>query len=279
MGHEYTGIVRDVGVRGNKKLIGQAVACEPSFGCGECAECRDKRISQCARATRVGGFAERVVLPVENVHLLPEGLSPLTAALTEPAACCLSNLEMFEMPRDATVLVMGGGIIGLLTLALALRRGAKRAILSDPLADRRDVARRLGAEVVVDPTREDLRETVLGLTGGRGVDVACEAVGKPALVREALTLTRPRGVLQIVGVNPKGSEMALDLYDVHWREIRIHGAYGRGTSFRRALKILPSLGVDSLVTGAFPLEQVSRAFAHASAGNGVKTVLAPQAVA
>jgi len=81
LGHEYTGVVSAVGRGVPKSLVGRAVACEPSYGCGECAECDAGRISQCRRATRVGGFAERVALPVACVHPLPAGLDPVTGAL------------------------------------------------------------------------------------------------------------------------------------------------------------------------------------------------------
>jgi L-iditol 2-dehydrogenase len=175
------------------------------------------------------------------------------------------------------VLVIGGGIMGLLTMVLAKRRGARRLILSDPIEERRTMARRVGASVLVDPTRESLRERVLALTKGRGADVVCEAVGKPELVAEALALVRPMGVLQLVGVNPQGSHLPLDLFDLHYREITIHGAFGRGRAFRRALALMPRLGVTSLVTARFPLEKIEDAFAHATAGRGVKTVITPGA--
>ena len=275
LGHEYTGVVREVGRGVSRRLLGSTVACEPSYGCGECAACEAGRISQCQRATRVGGFAERAALPAACVHPLPRGLDGITAALTEPAACCLAGLETFAMPRAATVLVIGGGIMGLLTMAIARRRGAKRLILSDPIEERRRIARRLGAHVVIDPSREDLRERVMALTRDRGADVVCEAVGKPELVAEALALTRATGVLQLVGVNPKGSRLALDLWDVHYRELKIVGAFGRGTAFRRALALMPKLGVKKLVTARFPLERITDAFAHASAGHGAKTVITP----
>jgi L-iditol 2-dehydrogenase len=278
MGHEYTGVVQDVGRGVSKRLIGRAVACEPSYGCGRCPECKEERVSQCPRCTRVGGFAERVALPVANLHPLPRGLDPVTAAMTEPASCCLAGLEQFRMPKGATVLVIGGGIMGLLTMVLAKRRGAKKLILSDPLDERRTMAKRVGASVVVDPVTENLRERVLALTGGRGADVVCEAVGKPALVAEALAMVRPNGVLQLVGVNPKGSHLPLDLFDVHYREISIHGAFGRGRSFRRALALMPKLGVKSLITARFPLAKIEDAFAHATAGRGVKTIITPGAV-
>ena len=275
MGHEYTGVIADVGRGVSRRLIGRAVACEPNYGCGECAECRQGRTSHCPRITRAGGFAERVVLPRSAVRELPEGLDPATAALTEPAACCLSGLEMIKMPPDATVLVIGGGIMGLLTMALAKKRGAARAILSDPIAERRDIASRLGADHVIDPVRQNLQETVKELTGGRGPDVACEAVGKPELVAEAIAVAKARGIVQLVGVSPKGRPLAIDLYDIHYRELTIQGAYGRGSAFRRALAALPSLGVASLITARFPLERIADAFAHAAAGQGVKTVIAP----
>ncbi len=277
LGHEYTGIVRAVGRGVSRGLVGRAVACEPSLGCGACSECAAGRASQCPRLTRFPGFAERVALPRACVHPLPRGLDPGAAALTEPAACCLANLEMFRMPRGATVLVIGGGIMGLLTMVLARRRGARRLVLSDPLEERRRVARSLGAHVVVDPTRESLAERLAALTGGRGADVVCEAVGKPELVAEAVRLARSGGVVQLVGVNPKGSVLPLDLFDVHFRELRIQGAYGRGTAFRRALALAPKLRLGRLVTARFPLERIGEAFAHAAAGRGVKTVVTPGA--
>ena len=275
LGHEYSGVVLGVGRGVSRGLLHRAVACEPSYGCGACDDCRNGRVSQCARCTRVGGFAERVVLPRANLHSLPDGLDPATAALAEPAACCLAGLEMVRPPRPATVLVIGGGVMGLLTLAMAKARGAARVILSDPISARREAAARLGADTVVDPSREDLGAVVGRLTTGRGVDLACEAVGKPALVAEAIRLTRPRGTVQLVGVSPAGSRLPADLFDFHWRELTIQGAFGRGTAFRRALALLPSLGVDTLITARFPLSQAQEAFGHAAAGHGVKTVIAP----
>jgi L-iditol 2-dehydrogenase len=275
LGHEYSGVVREVGRGVNRRLVGRAVACEPSYGCGTCLHCRNGRVSQCAAATRVGGFAERVALPVGCVHPIAKGLESVTAALAEPAACCLSGLEMFRMPHGATVVVIGGGIMGLLTMMLARRRGAARVVLSDPLEERRQIARKLGARVVVDPTRESLHDRVMGLTGGRGAEVVCEAVGKSALVADAFGMVKPTGVLQLVGVNPKGSCVPIDLYDVHFREVRIHGAYGRGTAFRRALALLPKLGAKRLIGAKFPLGRIEEAFAHAAAGRGAKTVITP----
>jgi threonine dehydrogenase-like Zn-dependent dehydrogenase len=277
MGHEYSGTVLAVGRGVSRSLIGRAVACEPNYGCGKCVDCKAGRISQCQRAVRVGGFAERVVLPRRCVHPLPNGLDPTTAALAEPAACCLEGLEMARMRRGATVVVIGGGIMGLLTLALAKARGAGKAILSDPVASRRDAARRLGADITVDPTAENLAQVVDRATRGRGVDLACEAVGKPELLAAAARLARPRGVVQLVGVCPKGSTLPVDLFDFHFRELTLTGAYGRGTAFRRVLPLLTRIGARKLVTDRYPLQRIGEAFAHAAAGRGLKTAITPAA--
>jgi threonine dehydrogenase-like Zn-dependent dehydrogenase len=275
MGHEYSGTVLEVGRGVSRSLVGRAVACEPNYGCGACDDCRSGRDSQCKQCVRVGGFAERVVLPRRCLHPLPEGLDAATAALAEPASCCLEGLEMARMKRGATVVVIGGGIMGLLTLALAKARGAGTAILSDPVASRRDAARRLGADITVDPTSADLADTVHQATGGRGVDLACEAVGKPDLLAAAARLARPRGVVQMVGVCPKGSTLPVDLFDFHFRELTLTGAYGRGTAFRRVLPLLNRIGAADLVTDRYPLDRIGDAFAHAAAGRGLKTVITP----
>ena len=275
MGHEYSGTVLDVGKGVSRGLMGRTVACEPNYGCGKCADCRLSRISQCTKTVRVGGFAERVVLPQANVHPLPKGLDPGTAALAEPAACCLEGLEMARMRRGSTVLVIGGGIMGLLTLALAKAKGAGLTILSDPVASRRAAARRLGADLTVDPVAKELAQAVTRATKGQGVDIACEAVGKPALVAEAARLAKPRGVVQLVGVSPKGSTLPFDIFDFHFKELTVTGAYGRGTSFRRVLPLLNKIGGAGLVTDHYPLERIAEAFAHAAAGRGLKTAIIP----
>ena len=176
MGHEYSGTVLDVGKGVGRSLVGRAVACEPNYGCGKCADCRLSRISQCPKTVRVGGFAERVVLPKQNVHLLPKGLDPGTAALAEPAACCLEGLEMARMP-GATVVVIGAA-----SWASHPRpRQAKGAGLAiRPIPSRAaHRARRLGADLTVDPTTKDLAARwTRDPRPGRGH--RCEAVGKPS---------------------------------------------------------------------------------------------------
>ena len=275
MGHEYSGTVLGVGKGVSRSLVGRRRRLRAELRVREVRGLPVEPHQPVPKTVRVGGFAERVVLPKQNVHLLPKGLDPGTAALAEPAACCLEGLEMARMRRGATVVVIGGGIMGLLTLALAKAKGAGLAILSDPVASRRTAARRLGADLTVDPTTKDLAATVDKATRGQGVDIACEAVGKPELVAAAARLAKPRGVVQLVGVSPKGSTLPFDLFDFHFKELTLTGAYGRGTSFRRVLPLLDKIGGAGLVTDHYPLERIAEAFAHAAAGRGLKTAINP----
>src|SRR5258705_11231646 len=117
LGHEYTGVIRAVGRGVSRSLVGRTVGCEPSYGCGQCAECAAGRVSQCPKCVRVGGFAELVVLPVGNVHALPRGPDPGTAAMTDPTACRRTGLETFQGPRGATVLVIPCGVMSVVRVA------------------------------------------------------------------------------------------------------------------------------------------------------------------
>ena len=260
----------------DRDLAGRAVVCRPTWDCGKCESCRGGAGNKCEDARRAGGFAEYAALPAANLHRVPDGLTLEAAALTEPAACCLRGLEMFKMPASAVVLVIGAGVMGLFTLAFARMRGARTAIVSEPQPERRELASLFGADIVVDPATEDLGDVVAKATRGRGVDVAFEAVGAPGLVDTAVGVTRDRGRVQLVGVSPAGSTLPSDLYDLHYREITIGGAYGGGSAFGRTLELLARLpDVERVISGRFPLESVATGFERASAASGVKTVIGP----
>jgi L-iditol 2-dehydrogenase len=276
LGHEFGGIVMAVGEGVSPARVGEAVACDLTTHCLVCVECRAGRWNRCVHARRTSGaFAELAVVPAASALPLPPGLGLGAASFAEPAACCLSGIEMTAPPPDAVVLVIGGGVMGLLTLALARDRGVRTTIVSDPRPARREAALRLGADLVHDPGERDLLGLVREVSDGAGVHLACEAVGKPELVGLAVGVTRPRGTVLLIGVNPPGSRLPADLYDLHFREIVVRGAFGRGDAFARALTYLPRLRLDGLITGRYPLERVSEAMAAAARGDGVKTAVCP----
>lgn len=276
LGHEFSGIIVAVGKGVPKRRIGQQVACDISSHCGECVECLDGRMNRCVNAaSSTGAYAELVLAPASSAIPLPPGLDIESAALTEPASCCLSGMEMVGIKPDSSVLVIGGGVMGLFSMAFAKQLGAKTAILSDPIPERRDMAKQLGADIVHDSNSGDVKEVVDEVTNGRGVHVACEAVGSPALVRRALELTRPRGTLLLIGVSPRGARLPIDLYEFHWREVALRGAFGRGTAFDRTPKAIAKLNLEGMITARYPLERIADALADAAAAKGIKSALAP----
>jgi len=221
-----------------------------------------------------GFYAELAKLPVQSAHPLPDDLPFELAALTEPAACCLSGVERLDLPAEASAVIIGGGIMGLLTMVLLRRRGVGPIILSDPLPGRREAAAALGADHVHDPDESDLREAVVKATG-RGVHLAVEAVGRPDLVARCAELVRPRGEVLLMGVSPVGSELPIDLYDFHYREVRLQGAFGRGNVFSRAISNVGDLPAEVLLGERYPLSELPRAIADAARGAGVKLIVKP----
>ncbi len=275
MGHEYSGEVVEAGAGVDRMLLHKLVACEPTYGCGRCHVCKEGYEAECAQMVRAPAYAQYALLPVRNVHLLPAGLDPETAALTEPVACVASNFDQFKMPQGATVLVIGAGVLGLASVALAARHGAGKVIVSDLAEHRRDFARRVGATVLVDPQKTDLAALVKDMTNGRGVDVGIEAVGVPQLLADTIRLTRNRGHVQAVGLHPTKGQLPMPINDWQWRAITLGTTMGRGLSFKAALAELPHLSFKGAVTARYPLSNAGEAFKHAASGAGIRTAIAP----
>ena len=277
LGHEFTGPIVELGDGVDSSLLGKVVACTLNASCGECESCRTWSASHCERETRMaGGFAEYVLIDRRQAHIVPDGLDPEIASMTEPAACVISCFNMIgEIKEGCDALVVGGGLLGLFTVGILKLRGAGRVILSEPNPKRLAMGSQFGADVLNDPTKDDLGELINDLTGGYGVKIGAEAVGVPQLVADVSKMIRPRGNLVLVGVSPVGSPLPIDLYDLHYREITVSGAFGAGDAFAEALKTLPQLNLKGVVKARYPLEKNTEAFAASAGGESVKYMIAP----
>ena len=277
LGHEFVGPVVEVGEGVDPKLIGKNIACTLNASCGECQSCMTWSAMHCEREPRLaGGFAEYVIVDQRQVHIVPNSLDPETAAMTEPAACVISTLNMLgEIEVGCDALVVGGGLLGLLTVGVLKLRGVGRIILSEPNPTRLSMGRQFGADILNDPTEVDVVDLVNDVTDGHGVKIGVEAVGVPELVANVSKMIRPRGNLVLVGVSPQGSALPVDLYDFHYKEITMSGAFGAGDAFGEALETLPNLNLAGVVSGRFPLERTAEALQISSSGTGVKYMIAP----
>lgn len=277
LGHEFSGVIVEVGRGVPSKRIGERVVCLPQPGCGQCGPCRTWTIGHCERLPRrAGGFAEYTLVDQNAAYRLPENLDLETASMVEPAACALSCVDSLGPQKEGfDALVIGTGLLGLFTVAFLKLRGANKVIASEPHPIRRQMARQFGADILHDPSNSSVEEIVKELTGGTGVHVAAEAVGNPELVAKCVELARPRGHVLMVGVSPRRSPLLIDLFEMHFREISVRGAMGAGNSFGPALDLLPKIDLGGVVGGRHPLEEIASVMQMSAAGNQVKFVIAP----
>ena len=276
-GHEFAGRVTEVGHDVSTLAVGDRVTAIPNSPCGKCALCRSGRAPVCQnRVTfRSGAFAPSIVAPAQNVYRLPDNVSDRLGALTEPFACAVRAVDRSELRSGDRVCVIGGGPIGLFALAVAKASGASLAIVSEPRSYRRDMAKALGADLVVDPTETDLTEAVRDLTDGIGADVVFEAVGTPRTIESALSVAAPGSTVVIIGVTDVDAQAAFRPQDMFFRELTIRGTKGPTFAVERAIRWLATLDVGSVVTHTFPLLQATEAIELGLSGNAGKILLEP----
>jgi 2-desacetyl-2-hydroxyethyl bacteriochlorophyllide A dehydrogenase len=280
LGHESSGVIVEVGEGVPKERLGQHVAINHTSHCYECWNCRNWNVSRCESQppSSNGFYAEYVAVTSGAAVDIPETLALETAAMTEPASCCLSGVEMLDIPYRATGLVIGAGIMGLFTAAFMKSHGVETLVVSEPVKVRREMAKQFGADILHDPNDVDMSEVVTDITDeGRGFDVTAEAVGKPELVAACINVTRPRGQTLMIGVCPEGAPLPIDLYDMHFREIKLVGAFGRGNVFHRVPSELGKLNLDNVISGRYALADLPDAITASAEGLGVKFAVKPNA--
>lgn len=276
LGHEASGVIMDVGDDVPKSRIGEKVTMDVSDHCGICESCLTWSISRCENGVRKSEFfSEFAVIASQSAHSIPATMDLEIAALTEPASCCLSGVRMLGEREREFGLVIGGGVMGLFTLAFLKKSGVDKLIMSEPIKSRREMSQQLGADFLHDPLDSSLDDLVNDLTNGYGVEVTAEAVGKPELVAKCAELTRPRGDVLMIGVCPPESSLPVDLFDFQYREVRLHGAFGRGNVFKETPEEMENLDLSGIISGRYPLENVTNAIEDSRNGKGTKFVVKP----
>ena len=285
LGHEFAGEVVDTG--GHSQLHkGQAVCVCPAFACGHCEYCIRGAENLCRNLTAMGyeidgAFAEYVRIPARgvaagNVFAMPEGTSFEKAALAEPLSCVMNGQERVGVNMGDIVTILGAGPIGILHVKLARLAGAQHIIVSEPNPLRREAAINAGADVVVDPTAENLLERVRQESGGLGADVAIVAIGVPSLANDAIRLVRHRGRVSLFAGFSKDQQAEIDVNAIHYNELMVTGSFGlTRLQFERSLHLIASgrLEVDSLLTHRFGLSEISSALATAEQGSAIKVAI------
>jgi 2-desacetyl-2-hydroxyethyl bacteriochlorophyllide A dehydrogenase len=279
LGHEYAGAVADTGPGVERWKPGQTAAVDPNISCGSCGYCRKGLVHLCAnlRALGVdidGGMAEFCIVPENQLYEIPSNLSVSASAFIEPVSCAVHGIDRSSLRPGDTVVILGGGTVGLIMFQLAKAAGAARAIVVEPLPRKQEIARALRADLVLDP--EDAVAAVFDLTG-IGADVVIECVGRTATMRESLSYIRRGGTAVFFGVCPVGASIPVEPNDVYFRELSIVGSYVNPRTFSRSIELLKSgtVRVDAFDLHEFPLEGVHEALEYQRTGKTIKSMILP----
>lgn len=288
-GHEIVGTIAEVAAGIMDYRVGQRVFCAPNTGCGHCRECIRGHNNLCANyealgVTVDGGFAEFVRISAKSVqqgNVIPvaDGVDSAVAALLEPFACVVRGQNALSIRPGDSVLVMGAGPIGVMHLKLAKARGAASVIVSEPLDDRRAQAASMGADVVIDPAKQDLSAAVRQATGGRGADVVIVAAPAHAAQEAAIQVAGIGARVSFFGGLPKDRpNVNIDSNAIHYKELVITGTTACSTAdCWQAADIVAAGLVDlsAMISRRFPLAEASLAFAAAEDRASLKVVLEP----
>jgi len=278
-GHEVVGTVEATGA-GVDVAAGTRVVVEPILACGDCKYCRDGRYNLCATMSffgctaPAGGLADFFVVPADRAVPVPGQLSDLQAVLIEPLSTPVHAVALAGPDLTGkTVAILGAGTIGLLTLAAARHAGAARIAVSDPLAVKRELAGKLGADSVHDAAAPGMVDAVRADLG-TSADVVFDCVAVQPTIDQAVAIAVKGGTVVVVGV--PAAPVTVPLPEIQDLQVRIQGsATYTSDDYRESMAMLAAglVSPDDFVTARYPLGEAAAAFAAASSGNQVKVVV------
>ena len=277
LGHEICAEVAQVGPEVEDYGPGDLVGLAPIIPCMHCYPCSSGQDNICETAKVIGctvhgGMAEYILVPSQMVQVggvvkIPPGIHPREAALAELVGCCLHGLDQVGLEAGDRVLIIGGGPIGMTFVQLARLMGAN-VVSSELLDHRRQMALELGADEAVDPSATDLKARF-----SHAFDRVIVATASVPATQDAFSLVRTVGSLLLFSGYMKGSTTEMQLNDVHYRELHIHGSIDCTIKdYQKAIRLLPQLQMGKLVTSVYPLSQTVEAF-HATRDPKVVKIL------
>lgn len=290
MGHEIAGEIVELGEGVEGWSAGDRVQVIAAIPCGTCDDCRGGTMTICPNQVSMGydfdgGFAPytivpKVVLDVDGLNRIPDGVGYAEASVAEPFACAINAQELVDVHDGDVVVVVGSGPIGCLHVRLARARGARAVYLVELGRERLDMASQaVRPDAAICSEEEDPVEAVRTLTDGRGADVVITAAASGAAQEQALQMLAPRGRFSLFGGLPKDRPtITLDSNVVHYKELMLMGANGSSPEHnKRALALIAdgSVPVSDLITHRLPLDRVAEGIDIVRSGTGIKVTVEP----
>lgn len=279
-GHEWVGVVAEVGSEVSGYAVGDRVSGEGHITCGHCRNCRAGRRHLCRNTVgigvqRQGAFADYLVLPAFNAFKLPDSIPDDVGAVLDPLGNAVHTALMFDLVGE-DVLITGAGPIGLMAAAVARFVGARNIVITDVNPGRLALARRMGATVGVDVSdpATDLADVMSDLGMVEGFDVALEMSGAPAAYSQVLDTIIHGGKVALLGIPAKG--FGVDWNQVIFKGLTLQGIYGRQmfeTWYKMRNLLSAGLDVTPVITHHFAADDFQRAFDVMRAGESGKVIL------
>ncbi len=278
VGHEFVGEIVEVGSNVADFHPGDIVSGEGHVVCGRCRHCLAGRRNLCANSIglgvgRDGAFAQQVVLPMTNVWHHGPGIDEEIAAIFDPFGNAVHTALAFPVLGE-DVLVVGAGPIGLMATAVVRHAGARHVVVTEPNGFRRDLAKAMGASLVVDPRERSLADVQSELGMVEGFDVALEMSGNPAALRDAIANMAHGGAIAILGI--PSEPVALDFNDIIFKMLTLRGIYGREmyeTWYKMTVMLQSGLDIRPAITHRFSFRDHAAAFAAARSGDSGKVIM------
>lgn len=278
VGHEYVGVVAEIGegVRGFE--IGDRVSGEGHITCGHCRNCRAGRRHLCRNTMgvgvdRPGAFAEYLAIPADNAFKLPDEVSDDMAAIFDPFGNAVHTALSFDLVGE-DVLITGAGPIGMMAAAVAKHAGARHVVITDINDYRLELAKTMGATRIVNSNHENLQDVMQELGMTEGFDVGLEMSGVPVAFNGMLKAMNHGGKVALLGIPP--SDMTIDWNEVIFKGLVIKGIYGREmfeTWYKMAALIQSGLDLSPMITHIMPVSEFQQGFDIMRSGKSGKVIL------
>lgn len=289
MGHEFTGAIVKAGSKVTGYAVKDRIVMATSVSCGECLYCRKGWTNLCVNLAPMGfyfngGMAEYAVIParaINNGHVVkvPNGLKPDFAALAEPLSCAVNSIDKCNIQKGDTVLIMGAGPMAILNACVARFEGAGKIIMTEINEARLEQAEDFDIDLLVNTSKEDIKEIVLNETNGMGADVVIVAAPAAQPQEQALSLVRKNGTVNLFASLPAGqSNLTLDSRLIHYNEIKVTGSSdSTAEHVEKAVQMLSDKSFPSkkIATHILSLDDIHEAFELMKSGEALRVVLKP----